>query len=89
MTTAEILHVTVNGLMLSLVLSLPSIIVATVVGTLVSLVQALTQIQEQNIAFVFKLSAIVITMYLTARWLGVEIYQYTVMMFDAIPTAGT
>lgn len=85
MTTADILSYTVNAMMLALILSMPPIIVATIVGTLVSLVQALTQIQEQNIAFAFKLVAIVFVIYLTARWFGVELYQYTVFLFDLIP----
>ena len=84
MTSADILSYTANAMMLSLLLSLPPIIVATVVGTLISLVQALTQIQEQNIAFAFKLVAIVFVIYLTARWLGVELYQFTVFLFDLI-----
>ena len=84
MTTADILSYTVHAMMLALMLSMPPILVATLVGTLVSLVQALTQIQEQNIAFAFKLVAIVLVIYLTARWLGVELYQYTIFLFDSI-----
>ena len=88
MTVSDILTYTVNALVLSLLLSLPPIAVATLVGTLVALVQALTQIQEQNIAFAFKLVAIIFVMYLTARWMGVELYQYTIFLFDIIPKVG-
>ncbi len=84
MNTADILSYTMNAMMLALMLSMPPIIVATIVGTLVSLVQALTQIQEQNIAFAFKLVSIVFVIYLTARWLGVELYQFTIVVFDSV-----
>ncbi len=88
MSPAEILEFTANAMLLSLILSLPPIVAATIVGTLVSLVQALTQVQEQNIAFAFKLVTIVFVIYFTARWLGLELYLYTLAMFDSIPKIG-
>lgn len=88
MSGAEILSFTANAMFLTLLLSMPPIAVATLVGTLVSLIQALTQIQEQNIAFAFKLVAIIFVIYFTARWLGLELYNYTLLMFENIPRIG-
>ncbi|HUM95842.1 MAG TPA: type III secretion system export apparatus subunit SctS [Candidatus Competibacter sp.] len=85
MSEAEIIAYASKALMLVLLLSLPPIIVAALVGTLVSLVQALTQIQEQTISFAFKLIAVVVTLALIARWLGIEIFNYALGIFDAIP----
>lgn len=76
----------VRALLLTLWLSLPTIVVASVVGTLFSLLQALTQIQEQTLSFAVKLVAVGMTIYLTARWTGGEIFNYTVTLFEAIPT---
>lgn len=76
MNEANILQYTSQALLLVLILSMPPIIVASIVGTLVSLFQALTQIQEQTLSFAIKLVAISITIYLTARWLGYEIYHF-------------
>ncbi|RYZ12664.1 MAG: EscS/YscS/HrcS family type III secretion system export apparatus protein [Comamonadaceae bacterium] len=76
----------VRALLLTLWLSLPTIVVASVVGTLFSLLQALTQIQEQTLSFAVKLVAVGLTIYLTARWTGGEIFNYTVTLFEAIPT---
>lgn len=75
----------IHALLLVLWLSLPPIVVASVVGILFSLVQALTQIQEQTLSFGVKLIAVGITLYLTARWVGGEIFNYTVMLFDGFP----
>jgi type III secretion protein S len=86
MTEADVLQYTAKALVLVLVLSLPPIIVASVVGTLVSLFQALTQIQDQPLSFAVKLVAIVITLYAMARWVGVELYQYSILIFDKLPT---
>jgi type III secretion protein S len=86
MTEADVIQYTTKALWLVLLLSMPPIIVASVVGVLVSLLQALTQIQEQTLAFAIKLIAITFTLYFTARWLGIEIFNYSVMVFDSIAT---
>lgn len=85
MEVADITSNVVKAMMLILWLSLPPIIVASVVGILFSLVQALTQIQEQTLSFGVKLVAVGMTLYLTARWIGGEIYNYAVMLFDSFP----
>ena len=69
-------------------LSLPPIIVGSVVGTLFSLFQALTQIQEQTLSFGIKLIAVSATILLTARWVGGEMFNFTVQIFDSIPSLG-
>ena len=74
-----------KALYLVLWLSLPPIVVASVVGTLFSLFQALTQIQEQTLSFAIKLIAVMATLALTARWIGGELYNYTVSIFELIP----
>jgi type III secretion protein S len=85
MDVVDIISQVVHGLMLTLWLSLPPILVASVVGTLFSLVQALTQIQEQTLSFAVKLVAVGVTLFLTARWIGGEIYNYTIALFDNFP----
>lgn len=85
MNVAELTSYVVQALLLTLWLSLPPIIVASVVGTLFSLLQALTQIQEQTLSFAVKLVSVGLTIYLTARWVGGEIFNYTAALFDAIP----
>ena len=86
MDVTDIISQVVHGLMLTLWLSLPPILVASVVGTLFSLVQALTQIQEQTLSFAIKLIAVGLTLFLTARWIGGEIFNYTISLFDNFPT---
>jgi type III secretion protein S len=82
MDIVDLTSVMVKALLLTLWLSLPTILVASVIGVLFSLVQALTQIQEQTLSFAVKLIAVGITLYVTARWMGGEIYNYAVMLFD-------
>ena len=86
MDQADLLSILGKALYLTLWLSLPPIVVASVVGTLFSLFQALTQIQEQTLSFAVKLVAVMATLALTARWVGGELYNYTLHVLDAIPT---
>jgi len=86
MTEASILEFTVNAMMLVLWLSMPPIIVASFTGILVSLIQALTQIQEQTLSFAVKLVAVTITMLITARWLGGEMYNFSITLFESFAT---
>lgn len=83
MNEAQILTYTGQTLLLILLLSLPPILVAAFVGTLVSLLQALTQIQEQTLSFAIKLIFVIITILFTAPWLGGELYNFTILLFDS------
>ncbi len=85
MNTFDMLPILSKALYLTLILSLPTIVVASVVGTLFSLIQALTQIQEQTLSFTIKLVAVMATLALTARWIGGELFNYTIHVMDAIP----
>ena len=85
MSSPEIVTTLVQALYLTLMLSMPSILVASVVGTLFSLFQALTQIQEQTLSFAIKLIAVGITLYLTAGWMGGELLNYATSLFDNFP----
>ena len=84
MTDAEIVQFSAQALLLVLILSLPPIVAASLVGTLVSLIQALTQIQEQTLSFTLKLIAVIVTLFITARWLGIELYNYGLNIFEAM-----
>jgi type III secretion protein S len=82
MNTNEVVSYVIQSLTLTLILSMPAIVVASVVGTLFSLLQALTQIQEQTLSFAIKLIAVGLTLFLTASWMGGELVNYTVSIFD-------
>ncbi|MBV4507917.1 type III secretion system export apparatus subunit SctS [Pseudomonas sp. BW13M1] len=86
MGSIEVLHFASQSLWLVLVLSLPTVLMAALVGTLVSLVQALTQVQEQTLGFVAKLVAVVVTLFVTADWMGGELYRYTDLVLNRIPS---
>lgn len=81
MNDVELVGVITRGLYIALMLSMPSILAATIMGTLVSILQALTQVQEQNISFAVKLVTMVIVLYMTLSWMGTTLYDYTMSIF--------
>ncbi len=84
----SILDYTLKAMILVLILSLPPIIVAAVTGILVAMFQAVTQIQEQTLAFAVKLVAVIITIIITAGWSGGEILNFTMKLFDTFAVVG-
>ena len=88
MSTPDLVSFLSQALYLVLWLSLPPIVVASVVGTLFSLFQALTQIQEQTLSFAIKLIAVMATLTLTARWIGGQLFNYTISIFEMFPQVG-
>ena len=82
MNEATIIEVTLQALIMVLLLSLGPILVAASVGILVSLVQAVTQVQDQTISFAVKLVAVIVTIILTARWVGGETYNFALKLFE-------
>lgn len=77
MQQTEALQLTYQALWLVLVLSAPPVIVAAIVGLLIAFLQAATQIQEQTFQYAAKFFAIVLTIFLTASFLGGTLVQYT------------
>ena len=85
MKEAYILQYTIEAVMLTLLLSLPPILVATLTGLLISLLQALTQIQEQTLSFGVKLIVTVVVLLLSVFWVGEELVKFTLLIFEGFP----
>ena len=82
MDTELIISQTTQALVLTLLLSLPPIIVATVVGVLVSLLQALTQVKDQTLGFAIKLIAVTVVLLFVGRTVGEELRLYAQNLFE-------
>lgn len=84
MSEVEIINHAAQALLLVLILSMPPIAVAALVGVVIGLLQALTQIQDQTISFVFKLAAIILVIFMTMGWVGAELINYGLESFHRI-----
>ena len=75
-----------EALWIALLVGSPVLISGMVVGLLIGLFQALTQIQEQTVAFVPKILAMVLALSFTLPWVIVHFIQYSTDLILSIPT---
>ena len=74
-----------RAIWVAILIGSPVLLTGMAVGLIVGLLQALTQIQEQTIAFVPKIVAMVAVLSLTLPWLITQILQFTREMIVTIP----
>ena len=77
-----------QAMWLVVVLSGPALVVATVVGLSVSLLQALLSLQDQSLPFATKLVCVGLVLGASGRWIGSELLQLSLGVFERIPTIG-
>ena len=75
-----------NAISMCLTIAAPMLVAALTVGLTVSIVQAVTQIQEQTLAFVPKLIAVATVFLLVLPWVLQTLVKYTTELFRSIPT---
>ena len=74
MTGPEVLDVARDAIYTLLIVSAPVMLVGLVVGVAVSLLQALTQIQEQTLAFVPKILAIFVSLLIALPFMAERLH---------------
>jgi flagellar biosynthetic protein FliQ len=62
----------------------PAVLVAMVVGLAIALIQALTQVQEMTLTFVPKIVAIMVTIAVTAPFIGGQINLFANLVFSRV-----
>ena len=82
---AYVVQVTREALYLVLLVSAPPLLISVLVGLLVSVVQATTQLQDQTLAFVPKLVAVLATLAVTGPWIGQQLGRFTQALLQAVP----
>ena len=88
MTSAAILDVARDGIVVFLKAGAPLMLIALVVGLVVSLIQALTQIQEQTLVFVPKILAIFATMIIALPFMGDMMNGVTARIMAKVVSGG-
>ena len=84
MTGPEVLEVSRDSIWTIVLVSSPMLVVGLVVGVGISLVQALTQIQEQTLAFVPKILAIFITLLLALPFMADAMHSHMMRISSRI-----
>ena len=81
MDTGNAVDLVRETLVLALTVSAPMLLCGLVVGILVSLLQAVTQIQEQTLAFVPKIFAMGVAIVFVMPWMFQRLLEYTRHLF--------
>lgn len=84
MDTLDVITILRDGIKVLLIVSAPMMITALVIGLVVSLVQALTQIQEQTLSFVPKVTSMLFVMMLALPFMIQTLQDYTNDLFTRI-----
>ncbi|WP_164215471.1 flagellar biosynthesis protein FliQ [Virgibacillus sp. YIM 98842] len=82
MNSQFVLSLAENGVFTILLVTGPLLILALAVGLLVSIFQATTQIQEQTLAFIPKIVAVLMGLVIFGPWMLSHITEFTTDLFQ-------
>ena len=88
MNRDQVVSLGVQALELTLKISLPLLLVGLTVGLIVSIFQAVTQIQEQTLAFIPKVLAIAVVLVVAGPWMLDQLVIYAHGLFAGIANLG-
>jgi flagellar biosynthetic protein FliQ len=80
-----LLHLGREALLLVLLVSAPPLGAALLVGLVVGVLQAATQVQEQSLAVVPRLAAVLAALALTAPWIGARVVRFATECLELVP----
>lgn len=83
---AKLIALGVQTFQIALYLALPGLLVGMLVGLAVSIFQATTQINEMTLSFIPKIIGVVIVIVLTMPWMLNEMTDFSLNVFNMIPS---
>jgi flagellar biosynthetic protein FliQ len=86
METAMAVEIGQQALIITLIISGPVLLVGLIVGLLIGVFQAVTQIHEMTLTFIPKILAMVGVLIFLLPWMIIKFMDYTVNLFNLIPT---
>lgn len=86
MTGPEVIDVAREAIYTLIIVSAPVMLVGLIVGVVVSLFQALTQIQEQTLAFVPKILAIFVSLLIALPFMAEKLHMEMLRIASRIVT---
>ncbi|MCP3739107.1 flagellar biosynthesis protein FliQ [Rossellomorea sp. BNER] len=82
MSTESVIALAERGVYTTLIICGPLLLLALVVGLVVSIFQATTQIQEQTLAFIPKIVAVLIGIVFFGPWMLTKLVTYASEIFS-------
>jgi len=84
MTPDFVISIGQKTTLLILYLTMPVLLSAFAIGLIISILQAATQIQEMTLAFIPKILAVILTLFILGGWMLEKIIYFTKGIFDLI-----
>ncbi len=80
-----VISLTLEAMVLAMKVGLPLLLVGLVIGLVVSVFQAVTQIQEQTLAFIPKILGMAVVLVVLGPWMLGQILSWTEELYGQIP----
>jgi flagellar biosynthetic protein FliQ len=85
MTPEFVVSLAKEGVILTLIVSAPMLLLGLVVGLVISVFQAVTSISEMTLTFIPKIIAVFMGMLFFAPWMIEKMTSYTIKLINSIP----
>ena len=85
MTPDTVIKLAEQSIYMIIIISAPMLLIALAVGLIVSVFQAMTQIQEQTLAFIPKILAVFLALVFFGPWMLTLLLDYTRDLFQQLP----
>ena len=85
MTPDTVIKLAEQSIYMIIIISAPMLLIALAVGLIVSVFQAMTQIQEQTLAFIPKILAVFLALVFFGPWMVTLLLDYTRDLFQQLP----
>lgn len=86
MDTSMITQVLREGIWVAIKLGGPMLILSMIVGVLIAIFQAVTQIHEQTLGFIFKLTVVILVLLVGGGWMMETLLDYAKSIFTLMAT---
>ena len=82
MDTALVSDILREGVWLVIKLCAPMLLLSMMVGVLLAIFQAVTQIHEQTLSFIFKLTVVISVLLIGGSWMMQNLLDYATWLFE-------
>ena len=84
MSVSEVMDLLREAVGVAIKLGGPMLLLSMTVGVIVAIFQAVTQIHEQTLSFIFKVTVVIIVLLVAGGWMMETLLDYAKSLFEAM-----
>ena len=88
MDTTQVTEILREGIWVAIKVCGPMLLLSMLVGVLLAMFQAVTQIHEQTLTFIFKVTMIIIVLLVAGGWMMETLLEYAETLFETMRGLG-